>query len=107
YTFALKQGLYVDATNSGSIARFANHSCEPNCKAEVWIAGRQPRIVLEATRAIDKEEPCCIDYEYFAVKESCHCGSRKCRWKEERPPIIRERLSSEAFDQLKRARTDD
>ena len=35
YQFRVGPDLVVDATRRGSLARFVNHSCEPNCYAEV------------------------------------------------------------------------
>jgi SET domain-containing protein len=40
-------GLIIDATR-GSIARFVNHSCEPNCRVEKWIVDGEPRMALFA-----------------------------------------------------------
>jgi len=37
YKVHLKEkGLVVDASTKGNFARFINHSCDPNCKMEVW-----------------------------------------------------------------------
>lgn len=30
------QDLVVDATCAGSLGRFINHSCQPNCVTEKW-----------------------------------------------------------------------
>jgi hypothetical protein len=35
YFMALDVGEYLDPSRRGSIARFMNHSCEPNCTMEV------------------------------------------------------------------------
>jgi SET domain-containing protein len=37
------QNMIIDATR-GSIARFVNHSCEPNCEMVKWIVGGKPHI---------------------------------------------------------------
>ena len=34
---SLGDGLMLDAKAMGSIARFANHSCDPNCELQKWI----------------------------------------------------------------------
>lgn len=34
YIVKVQEGFYIDATKEGSIARFLNHSCEPNCHAK-------------------------------------------------------------------------
>ena len=35
YTFNINKDLLIDATFYGCITRFINHSCEPNCTAEL------------------------------------------------------------------------
>ncbi|KAH6959697.1 hypothetical protein BKA56DRAFT_447524, partial [Ilyonectria sp. MPI-CAGE-AT-0026] len=62
YCFELREGLCVDATNSGNISRFANHSCEPNCEAKLWMDDGQPTVTLKATWNICKGDQICIDY---------------------------------------------
>ena len=34
FVYQLKPGTYLDASTKGSIYRFINHSCEPNCYVE-------------------------------------------------------------------------
>ena len=34
YYMMLGKDLIIDATCKGSVARFVNHSCSPNCKSE-------------------------------------------------------------------------
>lgn len=41
------QNMIIDATR-GSIARFVNHSCEPNCRMEKWTVAGKPRMALFA-----------------------------------------------------------
>ena len=36
YFASLGGGLMLDAKHMGSVARFANHSCEPNCELQKW-----------------------------------------------------------------------
>lgn len=41
------QNMIIDGTR-GSIARFINHSCSPNCRIEKWNVGGKPRMGLFA-----------------------------------------------------------
>jgi SET domain len=36
----------LDAKNMGSVARFANHSCEPNCELQKWSVLGNPTVEL-------------------------------------------------------------
>lgn len=36
YIMALGDGIYLDARHKGGLARFINHSCDPNCRVERW-----------------------------------------------------------------------
>ena len=70
-----KQGFYIldiergrksfslDATkNDGRKGRLVNHSCEPNCKAEVRTVGNEQRVVLVAKQTIYVESEITFDY---------------------------------------------
>lgn len=47
YLMTFDQGMIIDATR-GSIARFVNHSCEPNCRMEKRTVSNAPRMALFA-----------------------------------------------------------
>ena len=34
YVMALRNDQFIDATKKGNIARFFNHSCDPNCETQ-------------------------------------------------------------------------
>jgi [histone H3]-lysine4 N-trimethyltransferase ASH1L len=77
------QNMIIDATR-GSIARFVNHSCEPNCRMEKWTVGGKPRMALFAgDRGIMTGDELTYDYNFdpFSQKnvQKCRCGSLKCR----------------------------
>lgn len=76
------QNMIIDATR-GSIARFVNHSCDPNCRMEKWIVGGKPRMALFASKAIMTGDELTYDYNFdpFSQKnvQECRCGSDNCR----------------------------
>ncbi|KAI3397321.1 hypothetical protein diail_10978 [Diaporthe ilicicola] len=83
YLMAFDQNMIIDAT-TGSIARFVNHSCAPNCRMEKWIVGGQPRMALFAgERPIMTGDELTYDYNFdpFSAKnvQKCLCGSANCR----------------------------
>lgn len=84
YFMALTNKLTIDASRKSQITRFLNHSCEPNCIAEKWNAGGEPRVAIIANRSIEKGEELTLDYGTGAIGSSlslCLCGSTKCRGK--------------------------
>jgi len=52
YFAALGSGLMLDAQPMGSIARFANHSCWPNCELQKWTVLGEPRLVIVSSRCV-------------------------------------------------------
>lgn len=77
------QNMIIDAT-TGSIARFVNHSCNPNCRMIKWIVSGQPRMALFAgDRPIMTGEELTYDYNFdpFSAKnvQKCLCGQPNCR----------------------------
>ncbi|KAK9270249.1 hypothetical protein L1049_025826 [Liquidambar formosana] len=81
YLFRLDDGYVVDATKRGGIARFINHSCEPNCYTKVISVEGQKKIFIYAKRHIATGEEITYNYK-FPLEEKkipCNCGSRRCR----------------------------
>ncbi len=54
YFMKYDKGLYIDAEKKGNMARFINHSCNPNCETRVIIVKGNRRICLFAIRDIKK-----------------------------------------------------
>lgn len=80
---AFDQNMIIDAT-TGSIARFVNHSCKPNCRMVKWIVAGKPRMALFAGDApIMTGDELTYDYNFdpFSAKnvQECRCGSDNCR----------------------------
>ena len=40
--------LWINATNMGGLAKFMNHSCNPNCKLKQWEVNELPRMCFFA-----------------------------------------------------------
>ncbi|KAL4885037.1 hypothetical protein BJY04DRAFT_158521 [Aspergillus karnatakaensis] len=83
YLMYFDQNMIIDATR-GSIARFVNHGCDPNCRMEKWTVAGKPRMALFAgDRGIMTGEELTYDYNFdpYSQKnvQQCRCGSAKCR----------------------------
>lgn len=83
YMFRLDEERVVDATLSGGLARYINHSCNPNCVTEIVDVDREYRIIIFAKRRINKGEELSYDYKFDieddAHKISCMCEAPNCR----------------------------
>ncbi|KAK8781094.1 hypothetical protein V5799_017565, partial [Amblyomma americanum] len=56
YMFRLEENRVIDATLCGGLARYMNHSCNPNCVAEVVQIDRENKILIIANRRIARGE---------------------------------------------------
>lgn len=81
YLFKLDSELVIDATKRGNLARFINHSCDPNCCAKVIEVGKKKKVVIYALRKINVGEEITYDYKFPHEEEKipCRCGSAKCK----------------------------
>lgn len=52
----------IDPTSKGNLARFINHSCEPNCITEKWNVLGEVCIGIFAIRDINEDEELTFDY---------------------------------------------
>ncbi|CAF1248982.1 unnamed protein product [Adineta steineri] len=82
YMFRLDDDYVVDATMSGCLARYINHSCEPNSIAEVVQIEKDNKIIIITNRRISKGEELMYDYKFDFEDDSkipCNCGAVNCR----------------------------
>lgn len=99
YLFELNSRYNI---NGKSHARYVNHSCAPNCEADIL----KGEIWILALRDILPGEELCYNYRYSykeAIDYPCECGAGNCigfmladeewykvrRWKPKRPKAIR------------------
>jgi len=84
FMFGVNKRVVIDASMDGSIARFINHSCAPNCES-VTVG---TRVFIETLREIRKGEE--LNYDYHLALDgprdvnwqtlyACHCGADECR----------------------------
>jgi len=78
YLFEVSKHRTIDGTPRGNLARYANHSCNPNCEPVTW----RGRIFIRALRAIEPGEEIVYDYgiDYLRNvigRSNCRCS--RCR----------------------------
>ncbi len=81
YMFRVDDDTIIDATERGNVARFTNHSCEPNCYAEVITVQGQPKIVFYAAKKIEAGAEVTYNYKFAPEidKIPCYCGTPSCQ----------------------------
>ncbi|XP_021769399.1 uncharacterized protein LOC110733636 isoform X2 [Chenopodium quinoa] len=83
YFFRIDKEQIIDATCKGGIARFVNHSCQPNCVAKVLTVRGEKKVVFLAQRDIYPGEEITYDYHFNREDEGkkipCFCNSKNCR----------------------------
>jgi hypothetical protein len=60
-------------SRQGNIARFINHSCEPNCFPRQISVGDAKKMVIYAKRAIQVDEELVYDYKVPGALHFCAC----------------------------------
>jgi len=98
FVFFLDEDFNLDGDVPTNPARALNHSCAPNCDAEL-IDGR---IWIVARHAIQQDEEITFNYGYDLVDledHPCRCGSTECLGyivaEEHHPELRRRRLRNE------------
>ena len=84
FLFAVDDENMVDAAYRGNMARWVNHSCDPNCE----VVLENGRLFIESIRDIAPGEELAYDYNFIlpvrhtpAMKKRfpCTCGAPGCR----------------------------
>lgn len=76
FVFALDRQMDIDGSGEDNIARFANHSCDPNAEAVV----ESGNLYLKSIKRIEKGEEITYDYQcaYSETADPCTCGAKSC-----------------------------
>lgn len=84
FLFTVSTRTVIDATVDGNDSRYINHSCDPNCEAEIGNG----RVWISAIADIAVGEELHYDYGYERsgdetaedeARYKCLCGTAKCR----------------------------
>uniref|UniRef100_A0AC35U9E1 Histone-lysine N-methyltransferase n=1 Tax=Rhabditophanes sp. KR3021 TaxID=114890 RepID=A0AC35U9E1_9BILA len=82
YMFRADDDTINDATLVGGLARYINHSCDPNCFTKVYEFNGEKKIVILACRPIRPGEELTYDYQFELEdcedKIPCMCGCPNC-----------------------------
>lgn len=110
FLFTISSRHVLDATVDGNESRFINHSCDPNCEADIT----KGRIWISAIKDIAKGEELHYDYGYERSGDEtaedekrykCLCGTAKCRGSIMEPlSTFKARKKKEAASRAKRRR---
>lgn len=77
YVFEVTRRYDLDGDTPTNLAKFVNHSCEPNAESDV-IRGR---VWILALRDVAKGEEVAYDYnfDFDEHPQPCSCGAAACR----------------------------
>jgi hypothetical protein len=74
--------MIIDGKSKNNMARFINHSCDPNCSLEIKDDEGTPRACIFALKKIRSGSELTIDYNWQRKQNDpftvCLCGSKKC-----------------------------
>lgn len=81
YFMMIHDDEIIDACKRASMARYCNHSCDPNAYVDKWVVNKRFRMGIFAKRDIVQGEEICFDYNvdrYGAEPQKCYCGAANC-----------------------------
>lgn len=91
YLFTLNQRYLIDGNSDGNSARWFNHSCAPNCVAQVYVnidyLEHKDKVWISTLRAIAAGEELTFDYDIqirgrhtLKLRQiwACRCGAPEC-----------------------------
>ncbi|KAF4143376.1 SET domain-containing protein [Phytophthora infestans] len=73
----VKNKLYIDAEEWGTVARFINHSCEPNTEFVEMRHNREVHVMVKATKEINAGVEATVDYGDTWFPHACKTAN--CR----------------------------
>ena len=81
YFMTIQKNRIIDAGPKGNLARFANHSCDPNMETQKWLVNGDIRVGLFAKKDIPACTELTFNYNFDCIsneKAECKCGASNC-----------------------------
>ncbi|KAF7490682.1 Histone-lysine N-methyltransferase NSD2 [Sarcoptes scabiei] len=81
YFLTIDKDNIIDAGPKGNLARFMNHSCEPNCITQKWVVQNYTRVGIFALHDIPAGTELTFNYNLDCrgnEQIECKCGGPKC-----------------------------
>eukprot|EP00375_Theileria_parva_P001773 XP_764448.1 hypothetical protein [Theileria parva strain Muguga] len=83
YVMKIHRDTYIDSTHLGNVARFINHSCDPNCASVPINVKGTYRMGVFALRKIKQDEEVTYNYGFTSKGVGggfrCRCRAKNCR----------------------------
>ncbi|XP_953444.1 uncharacterized protein TA09850 [Theileria annulata] len=83
YVMKIQRDTYIDSTHLGNVARFINHSCDPNCASVPINVRGTYRMGVFAQRKIKQGEEVTYNYGFTSKGVGggfrCRCRAKNCR----------------------------
>lgn len=82
YLMKLSPKEVIDPTKKGNVARFINHSCDPNCVTQKWNVMGEVFVGIFAKKDIGLDEELSFDYKFDVYKTpylECFCEAVNCK----------------------------
>ncbi|KAH8306400.1 hypothetical protein KR018_010414 [Drosophila ironensis] len=82
YFLGVEKDFIIDAGPKGNLARFMNHSCDPNCETQKWTVRGVHRVGIFAIKDIPANTELTFNYLWDDLmndsKKVCFCGAARC-----------------------------
>lgn len=82
YLMSISKSEVIDPTIKGNIARFINHSCDPNCETQKWHVLGEVCVGVFAIKDIEENEELTFNYGFDIFKtvfQKCYCNTTICK----------------------------
>ena len=70
YVMQLKKDTFIDGRRKSSVARFINHSCDPNCTVEIWTVAGKLRAGIFTIKPVLAGDELSFDYQWVRSRRS-------------------------------------
>lgn len=79
---SISKNEVIDPTFKGNLARFINHSCDPNCETQKWHVLGEVCVGIFTLKDVNEGEELTFNYGFDIMKttfQKCLCKSKNCK----------------------------